>query len=311
MKLGGRFVFSAVAAIVLTVALDAQAASLKLQLLGLRTAFDAIALGSAGGHVILHKGDTASSGTAVYFDYQIGANGRVNHREKLSFQIWSFLSLAVDSQNEPHLLYWGLNGNGVVLRYATVASGKWLTQAVPNLGCGLIGADVIGSIVVDAANRVYIPCVWQQSVGANFASLIIFDGKNWSREDVATNRFDSAVQGEITPVGTPFATVDGKNAVHLGYELAGGYDPLPISAPYLLSVCDSVRQEGTYTERCYSNGCSVHSMAVGPGGDLHLICGDPAHYLHFDGTSATDEELSFFPGKPRGGFERYPGDCVY
>jgi hypothetical protein len=296
MKSGGIIASCvAIIALVASLAFDVQADAFKIQLLGRGTAPDAIAVGSNGGHVILHKGATASAGPAVYYDDQIGANGKVTRREQLPFPIWEMLALAVDSQNEPHLLYWSLNGNYLTLKYASVASGKWFTQAVPNPGCGFIEGNEITSIAVDSTGHAYIPCIWQQSAGVNFASLIIFDGQNWSRADVATNRFDSSTDGDILPENRAFVAVDSNDQVHLGYGLATSYIPIPISS-YGVSICDSVGQQGTYTENCYtpeSAYSGLVAMAVGPSGDSHFLYGsDQTYYLHFDGSSWTNELLT-------------------
>lgn len=274
MKSGGIFAKSvAVVGLVALLAFDVQAATLKLQLLGRGTAPALIALGRNGGHVIVRKGPPGSASSLYYHD-QIGANGKISRREKLTFVIWDVLALTVDSQNEPHLLYWGLNGNRLELSYAEVANGKWLTQSVPNPGCGYIEGNDPTSIAVDSTGHVYIPCIWQQTAGVNFASLIIFDGQNWSREDVATNRVDSTTQAQILPENVAFVAVDGNDRVHLGYGLASHDAPIPIS-PYGVSICDTVRQlAGTYTENCYSpeSGYSgISAMAIGPSGNSHFI----------------------------------------
>src|ERR1019366_5913574 len=155
MKSGGIIAGSvAIIAVVALLAFDVQAADLKLQLLGRGTAPDAIAFGSNGGHVILHKGAYSPSPNTVFYDYQIGANGKVTRREKLPFVIWQMLALTVDSQNEPHIVYWGLNGNYIVLMYASVVNGKWFTQTVPNPGC-FVGETDPTSNAVDSTGRVY------------------------------------------------------------------------------------------------------------------------------------------------------------
>jgi hypothetical protein len=255
-----------------------------------------MAMGSNGGHVILHTRTTAAFGTLVpHYDYRIGANGKVSQRAKLPFQIYSLLALAVGPELQPHLLFYGLNENKVVLEYAAETDGKWATYGVPDPGCGVLGSPQIGSIAVDAADHVYIPCVWQQSAGVNFASLIMFDGSNWSREDVATTRSDNTTHAELLPAGTAFAVADKENAVHLGYSLSDDYYS-GIVLPYGPEICESVRhQPGSYTENCYDTGdeySQIGSMTVGPGGDPHFTYGPRGDYLHFDGTSWTNEALT-------------------
>lgn len=280
----------------LLLAVSAHAAEWKLQLLGLGTAFDAIAMGRNGGHVLFHKGDPYG-GNAKYFDGQIGPDGRITHEEKLPFFIQSPLAFAVGPQLQPHLLFLGSTS----LEYATAVNRKWVTFDVPNPGCEMFDSIAgIGSFAVDDADHVYIPCVWEQPFQSSapyqtyVASLIVFDGSKWTREDAATNRFDSTSQIELFPEGPAYAALDGNGMVHLGYGLASPYvDEMPDAQ----DICETIRkQPNSYVENCYDTGSDYSgfsSMVIGSAGDAYFFFGngDSTNYLHFDGSSWTSEPV--------------------
>ena len=282
MKRGGRLVSSAIAAIALMLAVDVHAASFKHELLGTSTEFDTIAVGSDGTHIIL---DNYNTGEFYYL--MIDPSGRVRTKTLLSFVVQSAYALAVDSQNLPHLIYTNYT-LGAETNYATTIGGNWTTQPVPNPGC-----FVIDSIALDRHGNLYVPCVWEASPGNNFASLLIYDGSNWTREDAATTRFDATAEINLTPNGPAFVSIDSGGAIHLEYGLSGNPS---FPGGYVRDLCDNIRKPGSYAESCGTVASAdtsyLFSAVVGPAGDSHFAYFTSlgqASYAHFDGTSWSTE----------------------
>src|ERR1700693_4897695 len=117
---------------ILMLAVEARAAGFKHQLLGPETQFDAIATGSDGTHIILddfsHVGD--------FYSELIGFKNRVSDKQLLPLQISKGVAMTLDSQNQPHLLYYsqGTVGGGGGLTYSTFSNGTWTTLPVPDPG---------------------------------------------------------------------------------------------------------------------------------------------------------------------------------
>jgi len=294
----------------LMLAVNAEAGPFKYQLLGANTHLDAIATGRNGTHLIFHD-----FYNHLYYEL-IGFNNKVAATELLPPEISEVIALAIDSQNQPHILYLK-SAATQQLSYATFSNTSWSTQVVPNPGCGPEFAattnHLIGSIAVDASQRVYIPCVWDAGGGLNVASLIIFDGNGWTREDAATARIDPTTHANLTPLGPAFAAADATGAVHLGYELAGEVSSFG-AKPF--GICDTIRQQTGYTERCGNFGQGLNqleSMAIGPAGDPHFLFDSPTYemyYTHFDGSSWRLRIAGITWSRARSGrrLGRYPED---
>ena len=291
-----RAVFSMGVGIILTLSLNSRAAAeWHIQRLGTRTNFSLIAIGPDGfTHIIFRHFEQTFLET---FDPQ----GRMKKKVSVPFQSFlNGLALAVDSENHLHLLY--LANDTGALSYAKFDGVGWDMHPVPNPGCA-----PMNTMAVDSEQRIYIPCLWDdQKTGFGYASLIIFDGSAWTREDIATERYQPELQYMVGPAGGVFVAIDSRGSVHLGYGLSIG---LAVSGT-VFEFCESEQKPDGWVEHCdprgYQGGSPfpeeliIMSMAVGPAGDPHFTYYVPnytdwtVHYTHFDGATWSDELLPRF-----------------
>lgn len=150
--------------------------------------------------------DSSSVGFRVKYARKIGENWQ---REVVDFggEVGVWTSLALDSQDRPHIGYINQSTSGVV--YAFKTGTTWITEAVDGLPLG-------GGSLVIAVDDQDVPHIAYTS-GANILFATRLGVDDWDTEIASTRRHDGA-ESRLAMV------IDGQDVPHIGfYGVSDGF----------------------------------------------------------------------------------------
>jgi hypothetical protein len=104
------------------------------------------------------------------------------------------ISIAVDAEDRPHLVYCDAEGPASAIHYASNTGGSWVSTPLPEIG---LGAGSPG-LAFDRAGHPAIGC-YAHDAGGERLRVAHFDGAAWQAELV-----DSIAQRGAAPVGVGF-----------------------------------------------------------------------------------------------------------